>query len=76
MKETTKDYLEFCAELKELLNEDDFLTENVRTADFLEAMQAWLIDTKGGDDFFETPQEHNILWDDLIKLIRASAMYE
>ena len=72
-----ENYQEFCQSLTELLNDTEFPTENVSTRGFIEAMSAWLKDTSGGEHFF-TCNEYakSICWEDLLTLIRASAIYE
>jgi hypothetical protein len=69
-------YQDFCISLREITDRRDVPLENERTLDFLEAMTAWLDDTKGGAGFFENRQSDCISWSDLVKLIRASTMYE
>lgn len=44
-------YQDFCISLREITDRRDVPLENGRTLDFLEAMTAWLDDTKGGLDF-------------------------
>ncbi len=79
-----RNYKDFCKSLKILLEDKEFLDEsknsyeleNVNTRIFLEAMGAWLEDTEGGDSFFDEPCKEYITWDDLYKLLQASAIYE
>lgn len=76
MSQNLQPYLEFCSALNELLSDESFLSENAQTRDFLDAMQAWLTDTKGGKPFFDDFSETAITWGDLLKLVRAAAIYE
>ena len=71
-----KTYLEFCVTLEHCLAKNEFSSENDRTDRFSEAMHAWLMDTKGGGGFFDGKNEKCISWNDLIKLLKASAIYE
>ena len=69
-------YLEFCSALNELLSKENFPAENKQTNDFIEAMQAWLMDTEGGTSFLDKTDKDSITWNDLLRLIQASAIYE
>ncbi|WP_210772247.1 isoaspartyl peptidase/L-asparaginase [Pseudodesulfovibrio sp. zrk46] len=72
-----KDYKDFCAKIHLLLKDPSFPIENIKTVDFLEAMNAWLISTKGGSSFdFDTDSPESITWEDLTQLIHAASMYE
>jgi len=72
-------YKEFCEELGKILKDqydEGFPQENIRTVDFIEAMQAWLTDTHGGQKFFSDFHEKRVSYRDLLELIRAAGMYE
>lgn len=71
-------YKEFCEELEKILSNhynEGFPQENIRTVDFIEAMQAWL-SIDGGKDCFLDFEKTKISYRDLLELIRASGMYE
>lgn len=70
------DYITFCDQLSALLNSREFDIENEQTEKYIEALVAWLKDTHGGKGFFKEYNESYILWEDLIALLRAAAMYE
>ena len=76
MTNSNFNYQDFCISLREIVDSRAVPFENGQTLDFLEAMIAWLNDTKGGVGFFESPRSDSINWGDLTKLIRAASMYE
>ncbi|WP_343565484.1 DUF7660 family protein [Kiloniella sp. b19] len=67
---------EFAEALSTLLDDKSFPAENVDTRRFIEAMQAWLKDVEGNNNWFENPSDAHITWSDLYKLLQASAVYE
>jgi hypothetical protein len=67
---------EFCDAVDALLEDASFPDENTDTRRFLEAMAAWLRDTKGGSGFFEQHADDAISWRDLLLLLQAAAEYE
>ena len=69
-------YIEFCQEIKILAREKMDCHQNKSTDEFLEAMEAWLKDTKGGKNFFHDCFDDKISWVDLLTLLKASYIYE
>ena len=75
MSKKVESYRDFCDKLSEL-DHGERVFENASTNEFLEAMNNWLLDTRGGAGFFEASDNKGISWDDLWKLIQASMIYE
>jgi len=68
-------YTEFCEKLADLCANKRVI-ENVTSDALFGAMRAWLLDTEGGEAFFENQTEGGISWADLWVLVQASTIYE
>jgi hypothetical protein len=71
-----ENYSVFCDQLSALLESRELNLENDRTDRYIEALIAWLKDTHGGRGFFVESNKPYLLWEDLIVLLRAAAIYE
>lgn len=67
---------DFCKALSNLLSDRSFPADNKNTRQFIESMQAWLVDVEGKNSVFDGANISHITWDDLYKLLQASAIYE
>ncbi|WP_170334038.1 DUF7660 family protein [Ruegeria arenilitoris] len=71
-----KSSADFADALSFLLDGESFPAENTDTRRFVEAMQAWLRDVEGNNNWFDKPSDDYITWSDLYKLLQAASVYE